>query len=723
MKLIRSRILTLQLLALLLVAVISCAAYAGTTTRVSVANDGTQGNLWSYEPAISADGRFVAFASRANNLVPGDTNESQDIFVHDRVTGIIERVSVASNGTQGNDDSGYNWSTMHGLSISADGRFVAFESRANNLVSGDTNGYIDDVFVHDCLTGQTVRVSVASDGTQGNGNSLGVSISADGQYVAFESCADNLVPGDANGGYDVFVHDRLTGQTERVSVASDGTEGIGGSGHSSISADGRYVAFESDAYNLIYGDITNHCSVFVHDRSTGQTERVSESSDGTQGNKESYGPSISADGRFVAFESDASNLVLGDTNGYGDIFVHDRLTGQNEIVSVASGGTQSSYDSCWPSISADGRFVAFCSNASNLVPGDTNDYGDIFVHCRLTGQTVRVSIASNGTQENSGSAKPSISADGRFVAFYSNASNFVPGDSNGCTDVFVHDRFYGMLIGLSSKSEIWCSLNMTSWFKIPGTLSKLAVGDFNGDWRWDIAGLSSTGKIYYTTNGSTWMNIPGAMSFLTAGDLNGDGSDDLAGLTSAGSIYYSTNKSAWMKISGTLTKLVTGDFDGNGADDIAGLTAAGKIYYSTNKTTWTNIPGAFTSLTAGDYNGDGVDDIAVLNSTGKIYYTTNKSAWKNIPGTLVKLVTGDFNGDGKDDIAGLNSAGKVYYTTNKTSWANIPGALAGLVTGDFNGDGKDDIAGLTAAGKIYYTINKTGWTNIPGTLTKLYSAR
>ena len=338
------------------------------------------------------------------------------------------RASVASDGAQGNSDSYYP-------SISADGRYVAFQSDASNLVSGDTNGS-PDVFVHDRQSGQTKRVSVASDGTQGSGSYP--SISADGRYVAFMSAASNLVSGDTCCS-DIFVHDRQSGQTTRVSVASDGTQGNSGSEYPSISADGRYVAFRSYASNLVSGDTNGAVDIFVHDRQSGQTERVSVASDGVQGNDYSSYLSISADGRYVAFRSSASNLVSGDTNGYWDIFVHDRQSGGTTRVSLASDGAQGNYGSSYPSISADGRYVAFMSAASNLVSGDTC-CSDIFVHDRQSGQTTRVSVASDGAQGNNHSWYPSISADGRYVAFHSYASNLVSGDTNSAPDVFVHDR-------------------------------------------------------------------------------------------------------------------------------------------------------------------------------------------------------------------------------------------------------------------------------------------
>jgi Tol biopolymer transport system component len=255
---------------------------------------------------------------------------------------------------------------------------VAFQSTASNLVSGDTNGKYD-IFVHDRQTGATTRVSVSSNGSEGNSNSYSPSISSDGSYVAFDSNASNLVPGDTNENYDIFVHERQTGATSRVSVGSDGSEGNGRSSNPSISADGRYVAFNSDAGNLVPVDTNGDYDVFVHDRQTGATSRVSVSSDGSEGNSYSLFPVISADGRYVAFASNAGNLVPGDTNGIYDIFVHDRQTGATSRVSVSSDGSEGNDSSARPSISADGRYAVFSSVAGNLVSGDTNGFEDVFV--------------------------------------------------------------------------------------------------------------------------------------------------------------------------------------------------------------------------------------------------------------------------------------------------------------------------------------------------------
>ena len=357
----------------------SCTGVVQPTTRVSVASSGAEGNRYSYWPAISTDGRYVAFSSDSSNLVAGDTNGTWDVFVRDLATSQTTRVSVASGGAEGNSDSYYT-------AISADGRYVAFLSSASNLVAGDTNG-AGDVFVRDLATSQTTRVSVASSGAEGNSYSYDPAISADGRYVAFRSYASNLVAGDTNGTWDVFVRDLATSQTIRVSVASDGAQGNGRSEGAVISADGRYVAFHSYAYNLVAGDTNNTNDVFVRDLATSQTTRVSVASDGAEGNSNSDYPAISADGRYIAFYSHANNLVAGDTNGAGDVFLRDLVTNQTTRVSVASDGAQGNSDSARPAMSVDGRYVAFYSAASNLVAGDTNGVPDIFVWDRLAGSS------------------------------------------------------------------------------------------------------------------------------------------------------------------------------------------------------------------------------------------------------------------------------------------------------------------------------------------------
>jgi Tol biopolymer transport system component len=281
----------------------------------------------------------------------------------------ITPVSFDSAGNPGNSYS-------HSPSISADGRFVAFTSGASNIVPGDTNRNYD-IFVRDTLTNTTTRVSLDSAGNQANSDSYSLSISPDGRFVAFTSDASNIVPGDTNRNYDIFVRDTLTNTTTRVSLDSAGNQANSSSNNPSISPDGRFVAFSSFSSNLVPGDTNNEIDVFMRDRLTNTTTRVSVDSAGNQQTRNitSDAPSISADGRFVAFTTYPSNILLGlNTNG---IFVRDRLTNTTTRVSVDSAGNPGVADS--PSISADGRFVAFSSHASNIVPGQTNNTLNIFV--------------------------------------------------------------------------------------------------------------------------------------------------------------------------------------------------------------------------------------------------------------------------------------------------------------------------------------------------------
>jgi Tol biopolymer transport system component len=358
---------------------------------------------------------------------------------------------------------------------SADGRFVAFQSDASNLVAGDTNGALD-VFVRDRKRGKTVRVSVDSAGGEANGPSTMGAISPDGRFVAFGSHASNLVPSDTNFEYDIFVHDLVTGSTERVSVDSAEQQQNGASAGVDISARGRYVAFVSAAPNLVAGDTNDQPDVFVRDRRAGVTERI--------GNVQGNGPAgsgvgsveISDDGRVLAFDSYASNLVPGDTNDTVDVFVHDRVpgttqrvedggaflrgisgdgqhvlfdsfapvgvfvydrpTGRTERVDVSPSGQPADSYAFGAAISSDGRMVAFSSEASNLVPGDGNGFLDAFVRDRCTAATQRVSVSDSGAEGNFISAASSLDADGRLAVFESAATNLVAGDTNDAFDVF-----------------------------------------------------------------------------------------------------------------------------------------------------------------------------------------------------------------------------------------------------------------------------------------------
>jgi len=393
------------------------------TSRISVDSYGNGGNGGSHDAVISRNNRFVAFMSRADNLVPNDNNGYRDVFVHDQQTGQTSRVSVDSSGNGGLGYSDYPV-------ISGDGRYVAFESYVSTLVPDDTNGK-SDIFVYDRQTGQPSRVSINSNGVQGNVNSYNPSISEDGRYVAFSSYAFNLVSNDSNGmDSDIFVHDRQTGQTTIVSVDSHGNQGDGDSHYPVISRDGRYVAFVSEVNTLVSGDTNGQRDVFIHDRQTDQTTRVNVDSFGNQSigiSTQDRKIALSGDSRYVAFESWANDLVSGDTNNYTDIFVHDRVTGQTIRVSVDSNGNEGYWGGSYPSITDNGRYVAF-NSSSQLVPEDIDSGSNVYIHDQQTGQTSQI-------QEADGFS-PFISSDGSYVAFLA-GSDLLPGGNVYGEDVFM----------------------------------------------------------------------------------------------------------------------------------------------------------------------------------------------------------------------------------------------------------------------------------------------
>lgn len=411
---------------------------ARTLTRVSVNSAGTEGNQDSSTPelgavSVSSGSACVAFMSQATNLVSNDTNGVTDIFVHCSDTGVTERVSVGVGGIEANAQS----STA---SISSDGRYVAFLSAATNLVAGDSNN-ANDVFRYDRMTGTTQRVSVDSNGNQSIGGSLFCKISGNGRFVVFTSGADDLVPGDTNGFADVLVKDMVTGAVEIASVDSAGVQGNSTSHYPTVSEDGRYVVFRSFASNLVPGDTNGFPDAFLRDRQASTTERIDVSTGGGEADASvplGFSSGVSADGRYVAFESGATNLVAGDTNFSQDIFLRDRQLGTTVRISVDGGGAQANSNSRAPSMSSDGGYVVFEAAASNLVSGDTNGVPDIFRVEPVTGIIERVSVADAGTQANGTSDRyPAISGDGCNIAFNSVANNLVPNDTNGKKDAFL----------------------------------------------------------------------------------------------------------------------------------------------------------------------------------------------------------------------------------------------------------------------------------------------
>lgn len=670
-------------------AALTASAVTGSTSRVSVTTGGAQANSSSASPVLSSDGRFVAFSSGASNLVPNDTNGASDVFLRDRLTGATSRVSVTNTGAQ----------LDHGsfvTSMSADGRYIVFE------IVGDPGAGSEGVFVRDRQAATTTLVSVSSAGTPAYFESHEGVISGDGRYVAFSSLTTDVVPGDTNDTSDVFVHDRQTGTTKRVSIATGGVQADHESYGATISGDGRYISFMSTATNLVAGDTNGQMDVFLHDQVSGVTTRTSVATGGAQGNGLSMLPAISADGRRVAFNSYSTNLVPGDTNQALDVFIHDRTTGDTVRASVATDGAQANNFCYGPKVSRDGRYVTLESAATNLVAGDTNRASDVFVHDQTTGATTRVNVSTAGSQANidsQTSAEPAISEDGRYVAFVSLANNLVAGDTNNPDpasltglDVFVRDRLAA----------------------VPPT----PFGDFNGDgWSDMIARHTSTGYL--------WL-YPG----------NGVGFTARAGV---GTGWNSMN---------AITRL--GDFDRDGHEDVVARDKAGVLwlYRGTGRGFTSRVRigasgwNAMREITpVGDLNRDGYPDLlAVQTSTGALYLYPGRGTslgerqllgfgWN---GMSELTGVGDFNRDGHPDLlARRNATGDLWLYPGRDGgfgaksrigigWNGMRD-LTGI--GDFDRDGHPDLFAVqTTTGKLLMYPGRgtslgaslqvgTGWTD------------
>lgn len=396
------------------------------------------GNDWSGGCDVAAGGRAVAFMSRASNLVRRDTNGVYDVFLASGDS--IERVSVTSRERQ-------SATVTSAPAISDDGSRVAFASRGYRLT--DRDGRRGHHFVRDVEEGVTERVTVAAGGGPPNRGSTGLpAISGDGRHVAFHSHARNLTADrDPDDNADVFLRDVDADRTRRIVSARDGGWPNAESSEPVVSQNGRFVAFTSAAWNLVRNDDNRMMDVFRHDRKTGRTLRVSIASDGAEGTWHSFRPAISGDGRFVAFESESA-FDPADTNARMDVYVHDALTGTTELVSTGPVGVGNAF-SLGASISTDGRYVAFTSEASNLVAGDTNAappmvYGsDVFVRDLVEDETTRVSVGHQGQEGTHDSNDGAISPDGAYVCWTSVAPNLVPGDDNDTADVFLRGPLWG----------------------------------------------------------------------------------------------------------------------------------------------------------------------------------------------------------------------------------------------------------------------------------------
>jgi Tol biopolymer transport system component len=402
------------------------AGWAKTVECVSVNNKGLASTGNAGNPSISRNGRYVTFWAYGGLAGPYTYYPKANVFLRDRLLGVTELISISPDGTESGD--GHSFETLSGA-VSDDGRYVAFRSAATNLAPGTHASY--QIYVRDRTLGTTLVASLSNAGAEGNNASWEPRITPDGRYVVFYTWAYNL----SDYGSGVYLRDLVNNVTEYISLPYDGSVGTSGGAYPAITPNGRYVVFESTSTNIVPGDTNGASDIFLRDRELGTTTRLSVSSTGEQGDAGSFYPSISDDGRFVAFESLATNLVADDTNGVYDIFLHDRATGQTRRVNVSTLGEQANGLSRAPCLSADGGVVAFYSEATNLVPGDVNGVDDVFLHHWGTGQTVLVSTSAAGVQANADCHLACVSTDASVVAFTSDATNLVPG-AGGAWNIF-----------------------------------------------------------------------------------------------------------------------------------------------------------------------------------------------------------------------------------------------------------------------------------------------
>ena len=678
-----------------LTAPLSVRAAPGDLARVSVDSAGAQANAASKRPSISGDGRFIAFESDASNLVPNDTNAATDIFVKDRQTGEITRVSVDSSEAQANEGSG-------GAAISNDGRYVAFISDASNLVANDTNA-TTDVFVRDRQLGTTIRASVSSSGEQANDFSDSpLSISSDGRYVAFNSDASNLIANDTNSVTDVFAHDNQTGVTERVSIASDGTQADSTSFTPSISANGQFVAFASHAANLVGGDTNNKTDVFVRDRIGNTTTRVSVNSSGEQADGGGDSPAISGDGRFVVFLSNSHNLAPGtdDVSGKKLVYARDRQIGQTTLASVFSeGNVMTAGLSDQPTISSNGRYAAFAFYDK----AENNGIMNIWVRDLQRGESVRV---NNG---NTSSFGPSLSANGGIVAFWSGASNLVGGDTNGADDIFVGEVAYGPERNPTAVSITpQCGQTQTQCpYPTPSSVSFIVIfseqvsgvsaDDFSLEMLNGITGASITGVSGYGSEYFVTVNTGAGEGKLRLKLVDNDSIQDASlnplGGAGAGNGDFATGSLYWVDKNNPIVASITR------ADPNPAPVGTVRFTVTFSEAVWPVNLNVFTLSTTGGISGASVTGISPaadeFNTTPTYTVTVNTGSGE---GSLrLDLNDDDSIRDWRDNPLGGAGAGNGNFTAGETyTVGNSIPIVTGIVRADAN---------PTSANQVRFTVN------------------
>ena len=613
------------------------------------------------------------------------------------------------------------------LSISANGQFIAFQSRATDLVVNDNNGK-QDIFVRDTKSSNIERVNVSPNGIEADQDSESPDISGDGKLIVFSSAAENLVPGDTNLKKDIFLRNRLTGNTILVSHSYTGSGANNISINPSISADGRYIVFESSASNLVPNDTNGYRDIFLYDNESDQLKIISINNNGEQGDRNSRDPQISADGRFVTYKSFARNLTTGDSNSSSDIFIYEINTGVTSLISKDSSGILGNNHSGSPTLSGDGRYVVFQSSASNLVPGDSNSVDDIFLHDNITGVTERISVDSLGGEANGDSSNPSISANGQYISFESLASNLVTDDTNSQKDIFSHDRQTSATTRLSVKSNTGAEINNSSqipkisfngrYTSFASNASNLVPDDTNGYediFLSENTSITDSKYLLVTSSG----NGSGTFSISPAGHDCGDNSNTCG--------YYPINSIVTI----TATPSQNNTFiSWKGCDNTSNLIC------TVNMSDYKNVIAKFAIAIVDTDNDTIPDDIDNCPATPNLNQSNidNDSAGDvcdDFPNNASETIDSDNDGmgDNFENQFGLNPLDSSDATQDPDSdgLTNLQEFLAGsdplnknspnlqppkihaTYSGDFNGDGKDDILWrhLTNGTNWLYLMNGT----------------
>lgn len=657
-------------------------------TQAFLARSGFLGSASINDRAIGAN-RYLAYHS-SQDLLPADSNGQPDIYLRDTLTGVSQVVSVSSANAQGDGASTQ-------ASISADGRYVVFRSAATNLVAGDTNG-VEDIFMRDTLAGTTVRVSLGNGTTQATGTSLTPAVSNGGRYVVFASEAGNLATGDSNAQPDIFLRDTKTNTTTLISSTSIGIGSANGASFDpAITPDGAFIAFSSEATNVIAGGLSGRQVLRVE--RAAPTNRVLVSQNGSQANGPCYEPTMSNDGNIIAFFSNATNLGT-DSNVFFDVYVRDIGGSTTTRISAATAGETDNH-SGFPSISGDGSIVAFGSIATNLVAGDSNGVFDVFTSTGTT--TQRVSVNSAGGQANIDSDLPAISLDGKKIAFRSAATDLVPQDNVADDDIYIHHLASAstVLQSLACKFPPIDPAKGVDKNYVPGVgRNRISLEDLDGDGSLDMVGITSfmlndgLGNYGAPVN----LQLPLTPPFYNvdataAGDIDGDGDIDICVLTTGvgfqiflnpGTGVFGSSSTVFpgASMSSSSSEAFLKDLDSDGDldfivinDGVDGFTiipntrtTPGQLSFGT-PVSYTLFPSSSSFIQAvsidfADINGDNIIDLCALTaSRGAVVYFgtgdtnfTRQTAYP-IDQFMTRLQLGDINGDGHNDIVAVNRSG------------------------------------------------------------------